>query len=460
MDEKPVAPYPLLRRITSQFESYARLKSIELVLDFRGSQELQILMDEDKFGKIFNNLLSNALKFTPEKGRITIRLYELDYSMHLQVEDNGRGIHPDDLPHVFDRFFQTGRPGVPAEGGTGIGLALCKEYARLFEGKISVESTLGTGSIFHFIFPKKEVFVRSEDNFMTATPEMEKLVVEENVIPTQPLAKATAEPKTSDRPLLLVVEDNPHLRDYIQIVLDEKYRVLTAENGQIAIDLLNKNSPQSNPDLIISDIMMPVMDGFQLLEKVKRDERLRHIPFIMLTARADIEDKLKALRTGVDDYLLKPFEETELLIRVSNLIERFRERTAYAQLQLPMKEAAKQADGFDSEEELTEGQAAWLEQLENQIFEEVANDLLSVSWLAKKQFLSERQLYRRLKVLTGLSPNQFIQEIRLIEARRLLETGAAESLYLVSKKVGFKSSKYFSKLFMERFGKSPTDYFI
>ncbi len=197
--------------------------------------------------------------------------------------------------------------------------------------------------------------------------------------------------------------------------------------------------------------MMPVMDGFQLLEKLKGDEQWQRIPVVMLTARADMQDKLRALRIGVDDYLLKPFDEEELLTRIQNLLKRQQQRLAFAQQIETVTEVEDEGAAA-----LAPLDAAWLEKIETLVRSEVQNDLLSVNWLAENMFVSERQLQRRLKLLTGLSPNQYIREVRLQEARRLLETQEATSVKQAAYAVSFRDEKYFSQLFRERFGKAPS----
>jgi YesN/AraC family two-component response regulator len=201
------------------------------------------------------------------------------------------------------------------------------------------------------------------------------------------------------------------------------------------------------PHLIISDIMMPVMDGFQLVEQLKNDTRYRPIPVIMLTARADIQDKLHALRIGVDDYLLKPFEEEELLVRIDTLLLRYRER-----LQWAPAEEEPEAGAPHSENEM-----AWLETLESLVVAEAQNDLLSVAWIADRLHLSERQFQRRLKKLTGLSPNAYLNEVRLQEARRLLEAGKVQAVKELAWAMSFRNEKYFARIFRERFGKNPSE---
>ena len=453
LDEKPARPYPLLLHYFAQFESHARLQGLKLVFEYQASEELQVLLDVEKFEKVVNNFLSNAIKFTPKGGRVTLRLEESDSRLLLEVADTGQGIHPEDVPQVFNRFYQTNRPDAPAEGGTGIGLALVNEYAQLFGGKTWVDSTLGKGSTFFFEFPKK--LVSGIGNW-----ELEKEDSEDSVSATAVPEVNTQYPiPNSQSPKILIVEDNPDLRDYLRLILEEKYHVVTAENGQVALEILEgklpadtpsiPNSQFPTPSLILSDIMMPVMDGYQLLEKLKSDDRYRHIPVVMLTARADLRDKLKALRIGVDDYLLKPFEEEELLVRIENLLQNSRNRRpALEEVEEETTEAVT----------MTQADSDWLAEVEQLAKEGLDKKLLSVNWLSDKANLSERQFRRRLQTVTGLSPQQYLTELRLQEARTLLEVGKYATVAEVAYAVGYNDAASFSRSFRKHFGKSPSEF--
>ncbi|MEQ1747665.1 MAG: ATP-binding protein [Saprospiraceae bacterium] len=239
--EKPVLLPLLLRRWFAQFESYAHSQGLELVFEYRASADLQVLLDAEKLEKVLNNFLTNAIKFTPKGGRVTVRFDELDdnpevnsgQALVLSVTDTGRGIHPDDLPKVFDRFYQTSRPDAPAEGGTGIGLALVHEYAHLFGGKTWVDSDLGKGSTFFFEFPKKPA--PAGDGEPLAAEETPDEMTLPHVLP----ATDQEVTSTATHPTVLVVEDNPDLRDYLRLILEAEYNVVTAENGQVAWEILN-----------------------------------------------------------------------------------------------------------------------------------------------------------------------------------------------------------------------------
>lgn len=446
MNEQPQALFHFLRRLVSNFESHAQQKGIDFLFEYRAEKNLQLLLDKEKLETILNNFLSNAFKFTPGKGAIHVQADDLGHSIRISVSDTGRGIHPGDLPFIFDRFFQSRATDMPTEGGTGIGLALSQELARLMGGSIQVESELGKGSSFRFEFPRKEV--------------MGSMIVPETEI-TQSLPSemlnGSYEQHSLENGCILIVEDNNTLGAYLQSILSADYNVTLTQNGAEALEVLPELSAcgiwKKNGGVVLSDIMMPVMDGFQLLERLKSDPCFAHIPVIMLTARADMQDKLHALRTGVDDYLLKPFAEDELKVRISNLLGHYRQRWA---LSGEMEGAGPGEDepGLPS---IAPDDLLWLERLESEVRESVQDDRLTVQLIASKVFLSERQLHRRLKAITGLSPNEYLREIRLQEARRLLEGRLVRSVKEAAFRVCFRDEKYFAQIFKARFGKNPSE---
>ncbi|MBK9103808.1 MAG: response regulator [Saprospiraceae bacterium] len=444
----------------AQFESLAVQKEIDYQLSLSMPEHAMADLDREKCRQILFNLLSNAFKFTPQGGRIEVTVNATDDTLSLAVADNGPGIHPDDLHLLFDRYFQTTRPEKGAEGGTGIGLALCREYVQLFGGHINVQSTLGKGATFTVNFPialnqTKQVSVSGEarsdipelipnDGYFDANTAADGVIKEESTLSHSGMR---------ERPTILLVEDNPELRKYIRLVLEEKYRVVTAVNGQDALMVIANHESGFVPDLILSDLMMPVMDGYQLLERLKSDDKTRHIPVVMLTARAEAQDKLKALRIGVDDYLTKPFDEEELLVRIENLLNN----------QASRRTAITPDDSTPSTQEvpaaplMSAPDREWLEAFEAYVQKHFAGGTLSVSSLAYEFAMSESTLLRQLKRLTGLTPLQNIQEVRLNEARRLLENRTYNSVAQVASKVGYEDASSFTRVFKQRFGKRPSE---
>ena len=307
VNEVPVFLYPFFKILLSTFESTAHLKNIELLFDFQLNEHIQAKLDDDKVEKIITNLLSNALKFTPKQGKIELTVSKTTNKLNISVRDTGIGILPNDLVKIFDRFYQS--KDVSLKGlnqGTGIGLSLCRELAKVLNGKVWATSEIGKGSVFYLELPLLETFVQKE------VEETQEILLTPIIEPTLPSSLAK-----SFRPNILVVEDNADLRHYLTLILEKNFNVTAVENGELALEYLE----QSTPHLIVSDIMMPVMDGMEMLTKIKSSDHYRHIPIVMLTARQSSEVKIEALRIGVDDYLTKPFKEEELKARVTNLIK-------------------------------------------------------------------------------------------------------------------------------------------
>lgn len=498
--EEPIEIYAFLRRLIATFESYAAQRGIKLIFNFDRNLPHALMLDKPKFEKIFNNLLSNSLKFTPNGGSITIRVTHTPSDWQLAVIDTGRGIHPDDLPHVFNRFYQTNQTDAPIEGGTGIGLALSNELAQVMNGKLSVQSTLGNGATFILELPKHEVLGNLVDSGQLTVDGTENDLGTKLSTFNQPLSPghSTVNHQLST---IMVVEDNPSLRNYIKLILSDKYNVVTAENGedalkivdscQLTIDRIDKHLSTDHHeaidnhqvltkiDLIVSDIMMPVMDGFQLLEKLKNDDVMRSIPVVMLTARAEMQDKLKALTFGVDDYLIKPFEEDELFARIKNLLSNVAaRRDAFNRVSLNTEDAFEEINAPITNNAVSHNAIAdntitsvtinplstedkeWLDDLEKTVRAHISDFNLSAESLAELMFLSRSQFFRRVQTLVGLTPLQYIQEIRFNHARTVLEQRQLQSVKAVASAIGVHKTQYFSEQFKERFGKSPSEYFL
>ena len=473
----------------AQFESLALQKQIDFHILLSIPENTTADLDREKCRQILFNLLSNAFKFTPPGGRIEAEVKVTDDTLALSVSDNGPGIHPDDIPMLFDRYFQTSRPEKAAEGGTGIGLALCREYAQLFGGQIKVDSTLGQGATFTVIFP---IALKDNDRDSEQNETIGGIHIFQNSHTSDTTHFSThrydiekshlAQAGNINGPTILLVEDHPELRAYIRLVLEEKYTVVTAENGQQAMALLSgdrsvvthdsnreefsnlsrladgifaslRHSPFFTPNLILSDLMMPVMDGYQLLEQLKSNDATRHIPVVMLTARAEAQDRLKALRIGVDDYLTKPFDEEELMVRIENLLNlQAVRRTAISE-----EDISQTTPEVPSVPLMSVPDREWLETFEAYVQKHYAGGILSVSSLAYEFAMSESTLLRQLKRLTGLTPLQYIQEVRLCEARKFLENRTYGSVAQVASKVGYEDASAFTRVFKQRFGKRPSE---
>ena len=443
--QEPVGVAAFFSNYFAQFESLAEQKKIHFNFESEVDKNTAVLLDKEKCRQIVYNLLSNAFKFTHGGGTVSGKLRFENGSLQLNVTDTGEGIHPEDLPHIFERYFQTKQGNTPAQGGTGIGLALCREYVRLLGGSIEANSTIGKGSEFVVSFPVEVVEGEavSQETSEVFAGEPPPAAAGSGNVSLEPIVPLPA--AVHDKPVILIVEDNFELQAYIRLVLEEECQVLTVQNGQAALDCL-KSTP--NIQLIVSDLMMPVMDGYQLLEKLKSSDATRHIPVIMLTARAEARDRLKALRIGVDDYLTKPFDEEELLVRIDNLLKNKAAR---------LEETAAESSGGNAAVTLSEADQNWLKDFEKHVQENLASDLLTVPELARHFLMSESSLLRQLKRLTGLSPLQYLQEIRLAKARYFLENRSYDSVAKVASIVGYGDARNFSRSFKQRFGKLPSE---
>lgn len=442
--------YSFCRQIFSAFESATHLKDISYQINYQLPKNLQVAIDKKQVEKVLNNLLSNALKFTPKYGQITLDVStepgreNADGLQHLlfKVQDTGRGISEEDLPRVFDRYFQTRNKALPTEGGTGIGLSLARELARLMGGALWVESQWGEGSTFYFSLPAKAEEMAEAEAFIAKT---------NGKTPTEKVGRK-AESGNGEKPAVLIVEDNEGMQQLLGSVLADFYHCVFADNGAEAWQLLQSNEWSVDKlDLIISDLMMPEMDGYALLQKLKEHTDWQQLPVIMLTARAAEEDRLKALRLGVDDYLNKPFSPDELLARADNLIRNYHRRKAYlSDTALNLSIDLEPSESVDQR---------WLAKLEKVALEALDRQQeLNAFYLAAAMNISDRQLLRQLKPLTGLSVKQYIQEVKLQKARHYLEQKTFATVAEVSYACGFNTPGYFSTLFEKRFGKRPVTY--
>lgn len=445
--ETPTPLARFVRQLFGAWQSMADLKTIDYRFQSALGEDACYRVDRIQLEKILNNLLANALKFTPKGGAVELRLRQSESRLLVQVCDTGPGIPAADLPHIFERYFQSKTRRLPTEGGFGIGLALSKELAQLMGGDLRVESQLGGGSVFTLAIPAREALPDA------SVPPLEKTPGTATATEAPP-AKADKAPATDlpGRGKLLIVEDTPGMQQLLLSLLQEQYNCQCARNGLEAWQLLTaENGAPPVFDLIISDVMMPEMDGYALLEQIKNHPHWKHHPVILLTARAAEEDKLQALRMGVDDYLTKPFSAEELLARVANLIRNARQRQAF--LAANPQAAAMQFAPAEPADQL------WLAELE-QIVKDALDKKQEITtlYLAQKVALSDRQLLRRLKALTGLSSNAYIQEIKLQKARHLLENKAYNTIAEVAFACSFNTPAYFSRVFERRFGKRPGEY--
>lgn len=439
LEEQASNFYPFIKRLLSNYESQAKFMGIEYVLDYQARHELSLLIDRDKIEKVVNNLISNSLKFTPKGGCIEVVVRENLGNIYFIIKDTGTGVSAKDLPYIFDRFYQANDPHTPAQGGTGIGLAFAKELAVLMKGDITVKSELGKGSEFTFSFPLKQT------DFAPIPDLIEDDRESFEVLPLVPHENG----KSLARNTILLVEDHQEMQAYIVELLHDQYELMIANNGLEALALLERN--QKLPDLIISDVMMPQLDGFTLLERIKSNTTWRGLPVVMLTARSAEADRLHALTIGVDDYLTKPFVPQELFARIDNLLDNYKAREEWKKAEIKEAKTEPSLAGKDH---------VWITMVEEEIRKVVTQPTFSLPDVAKKMKLSERQFQRNVKKITGLTPVKFQQEIQLKMARELLENKGADSVPVIAEKVGFKTAYYFTKLYEKRFGKHPNEHFV
>lgn len=444
VEKERVQVVHFFRRVLAEFHSFAGHKGVALVFDTTVTEGTIAVFDLKKVETILYNLLANALKFTPAGGSVVVRLHTNAAGLVFEVADTGRGIGPEDLPYIFDRFYQS-KTQRAAEGGTGIGLALCKELAILMGASIDVRSEVGKGAVFVCVLP-----CELDEN--AAVPQVE---LADWPIGLPALGAAPDE----GLPHLLLVEDNEDLQRYISVLLQQDYHLTIANNGKIAVDYLNNCDAQDRPALIVSDMMMPEMDGFQLLQYLKSTPAYQHIPVVMLTARAGQSDKLAALRIGVDDYLTKPFAEEELKARIRNLINRTALRAQFQTFVMDTdKPETTSPDGVPHlptpDGDIPDNE--WLARLERYVCEHFSDPTFSVASAAEAFGMSRFKFTRAVSLAVGMTALDYIQEIRLSEARRMLERNPATSVKDVAAAVGFNNPKLFARKFQQRFGVYPS----
>lgn len=438
------------------FQLTAERKQIRLHLDvddLKGSHEM--IADQEKISRIVFNLLSNALKYTPAGGEIFVSLKDEGANLRLDVKDTGKGISQDEADKIFERFFQA----KGAASGTGIGLALVKSFVELHHGEARVESELGKGSDFIVVIPREQEGdsqvihndVDIVDNSVNASAPTGKNVVDESVlqyIDDGDRSRGKVQQLVSEntnRPTVLVIDDNTDIRQYERTLLQDEYIVLEAADGKEGLSVAIKEVP----DLVICDVMMPVMDGLEFTEQLKTNTATSHIPVIMLTAKNLEEHRAEGYEHGADSYITKPFHSKVLLARIENLL---RQRQLLKNLYQGSKEAEKEI----SEAHLEDRDRQFLKQLQAIIQKNLSDSEFGVEDMGQQIGLSRVQLYRKVKAMTGSSVVDLLRKARLAKARRLLETRSM-SVSEVAYEVGFSAPSYFTKCFKEEYGMLPGD---
>ena len=416
------------------FSASAQKKHIAISMD--APDTIMLRADQDKIERICYNLLSNALKYTSEGGEITLTAKEENGRVMISVADNGCGISSDELPYIFDRFYQAKNAG----RGTGIGLAIVKAFTELHHGEVSATSIEGKGSTFTIHIPVRQKGEVTNQPIEKIEQLVEPSSAEE--VPNQARhIDELIQPYQTDKPEVLIIDDNIDIRTYLRSVLSEKYNVSEAADGKAGLELARKIVP----DIVLSDIMMPVMDGLAFCQQLKTDKAISHIPVILLTARSLDEQRAEGYEHGADAYLSKPFSLRLLLSRIDNLIESRKKLNQTWSKGVEDDEIGNISNEIDK---------SFLKQLRKIIQENLANSDLSVEQIGDEIGLSRVQLYRKVKALTGYSPVEIVRKARLTRARHLLQT-TERTVSEVAYAVGFSTPSYFSKCYKDEFGENP-----
>ena len=485
----------LLRRYVQSFESLAKIKHIHLKFVSK-KKSIIMYLDRDKIEKIIYNLLSNAFKFTPECGEIAVGICsgeafpdknlnnpkEIDrnasplqssssqksniqyptsnitdhesripnyqfqipdsHFVKIAVTNTDSYIPPEKIDRIFDRFMQLDDSEIKGQAGSGIGLALTKELVELHYGQITVESRKGTGTKFIITLPLGKEHLQGSEVY-ESSPQISQQIDIETVLESTTVTGGQPRIRKG-LPLIMIVEDNPDVRFYIREQIESDYRIVEAVDGTEGLH----KAIEKIPDLVISDVMMPRMDGFEFCRKLKTDERTNHIPVILLTARAESRDKIDGLETGADDYLIKPFDNRELRTRIKNLItQREKLRSRY------LKTFSLEYD----DPKLTSRDQSFITKIESIIDKHISDSEFNVSDFAREVGFSHSQLIRKLQNLTGLKPSQYIRLHRLMRARQMFDQKAG-NISQVAFDNGFNNLSYFSRSFKAQFGSLPSDY--
>jgi len=399
-----------------------------------------VRFDADKIQKVLSNLLSNAFKFTPNSGTVQINAYYLEENIFFEIADTGIGITKDDQQHLFTPYFQSNQKKWKHQPGTGLGLALVKQLVELHQGSITIESNPGVGTTVLVKLP-----IVQNGNAAEQAMDIEATILTSVDEEVDGITLSTSKIPGGNGDSVLVVEDNEELRTFLEQILKQNgFTVSTASDGRDgfakAFDLI--------PDLIVSDLVMPALDGIELTKACKRDERTNHIPVVLLTANSEQSKKLIGLKTGADDYLTKPFSTEELLVRINNLIQQ--RKTLAKKFREQIFATPTPIHELSLDERFIQNAKAVVEL-------NISNYQFSVEHLADHMNLSRTQLLRKLKALTGFSPSDFIRSIRLQRAAQMIRQ-RVDTVTQIAYAVGFNDQSYFAKSFKKEFGVSPTEY--
>lgn len=438
-----------VQSIITNFRNIAGEQDIRLSFN-KPDEPIMIWADNDKLDKIVFNLLSNAFRFTQPGKNITVGVNLHGKTARITIADEGTGISPERLNNIFNLFNSTDDNGALHQGGTGIGLALTKELVELHHGTISVKSRLRHGSTFTVELPVGNHSVYTDADYIIKEPENREKAGHEPVAGTAtPTSDNAANEKTdglSARQTILIVEDNNEMREFIRMILSHDYRIIEATNGQEGIRMANLDTPE----IIITDYMMPVMDGMDMARRLRNDVTTSHIPIIILSAKTDQESKILGMETGIDDYIEKPFSADVLRARIKNIILRQEKMRVYFRERYVDKHENKQT-------EVSLADQKFMDRLTEILESNISNGDLNVDDVASQLNMSRSIYFKKIKALTCLSPNEFVKAFRMQRASELIDT-RMYSITEISTKVGINDSHYFSKCFKLHFGMTPTEW--
>ena len=432
----------MIRSVRSDIEIFAKERNITISRLYHLNNPL-FLFDEDAMHKVIANLLSNAIKFTPNNGNIIIYVASIQKSgeevLYIAIKDNGTGIANEDVDKIFNRFYQSRshvKYPVYGQSGTGIGLYLCKRIIQLNNGSISAKNNRAGGSTFRMTIPL--IRENQQENAVSTLNNQLQLVTESS--------ESLRDKRKTLKTTILVVEDNNDMRAYIRSILEETYHVIEAENGAVALTKLS----EYNVDFIISDLMMPVMDGLEFSKKVKENFNISHIPFLMLTAKTSSEAKLQSYKIGVDEYLLKPFDEEMLLTRIQNILEN---RKRYQQ----QFSAKMEIEELQIEEESSDKK--FIDKVMEIVKANYKNSYYEISDLVEAMGISKSLFNKKMQSLVGQPAGQFLRNYRLnIAYELILKNKKTKNMNIseIAYEVGFNDPKYFTRCFTKHFNVLPS----
>ncbi len=438
LKKEPVQMIPFLKVLTDMFKSAAESKGVKL--DFQSSLKSSesVQLDSSQFEKVYYNLISNAIRHCQVGDKISVNVSKYEKNILIEFSDTGTGIHPQALPNIFERYYQSHEGNRGIKEGLGIGLSLVKELVRLHDGEISVSSELGKGTTFIISLPAS-----SNDEGVLA--EISDFIRDHNESTNIPKKNSPSsidmEDKLDPKPRILIVDDHPEIRRYIRQILEDDYEVKEASHGLEALDLLERQEVE----LIVTDLMMPWMDGFELIESIQANPEYKKIPMLIVSARISDDDREKALIQGINDFIQKPFDKKELELRINNLLQ-----------------SNQNTDSFESvasRQNIESYGQEILKKVESYIKENIEDTNLSVLQLGDAIAASERQVYRLIKKVSGKTPYEYITDVRIQYADYLIRKNKVKSASEAARMVGIKNVTTFNKQYEKRFGNKPTELF-